>query len=149
MLSSHSEVGEAKDVAIVDNALAAAPGEAASSMEEAEPDPQQRQLVEGIVGMAQNSTNSFGGGSSVSEIEDICEEEDEQDWHRRQCEKYVQTTRDLQGRTHELFGELWEYFDGKHIFEEIMWKANVKRDQVMAVLTDPGYKDVLFMNLHP
>ena len=41
---------------------------------------------------------------------------------------------------------MWKYFDGKHIFEEIMWRAHVSRDEIMAVVKE--HKDVLFICLH-
>ena len=50
------------------------------------------------------------------------------------------------GRVHSRVRELWKYFDGKHIFEEIMWRAHVSRDEIMAVVKE--HKDVLFICLH-
>ena len=74
-------------------------------------------------------------------MEDI---EDSQ-WHRNACEEYVTKLKSA-GRGHKLFPRLWEYFDGKHIFEEIMWRAHVSRDEIMAVVKE--HKDVLFICLH-
>jgi len=80
-------------------------------------------------------------GGTESDVEDI---EDSQ-WHRNACEEYVTKLKSA-GRGHKLFPRLWEYFDGKHIFEEIMWRAHVSRDEIMAVVKE--HKDVLFICLH-
>jgi len=73
------------------------------------------------------------------------EDEEDPEWHGRACESYVKQL-ESSGRGHKLFRMLWKYFDGKHIFEEIMWRAHVSRDDIMSVVKE--HKDVLFICLH-
>ena len=46
----------------------------------------------------------------------------------------------------QLLAKLWRYFDGKHSFDQIMWRENVKREHIYTLIR--SHREVLFPILH-